>query len=180
LVPIDELGAELIRADRGGAVTYHGPGQLVGYPVVTLGRNGHGERDVARFVRTLEQVLIDVLANLGVSGERRDGLPGVWVGPAKIASIGIRVQRGRTRHGFALNVAPELEMFERISPCGMRDSATTSLAQLLDPAPTMEQMVDLVVGAFAAAFGYTDVERRDEANESVQRHALKVGATPGD
>src|SRR3954468_6109062 len=122
LVDLDELraiGASVYRVDRGGDITYHGPGQLVGYPVVRLG----DRPDLVRYVRGLEEALIDVLAGYGVAGRAERGKTGVWVDlpdrrPAKIAAIGVRVSRGVTTHGFALNVSTDLAAFDRMVPCG--------------------------------------------------------------
>jgi lipoic acid synthetase len=162
LVPPASVGAELVRADRGGDVTYHGPGQLVGYPIVSLAEWRAGQRDVVAYVRKLESVLVAALADLGVAAESRvDGLTGVWIGDEKIAAIGVRVAKGRTRHGFALNVDPDLTMFSHIVPCGIRDKGVTSLARVLGRAPDMKDVVDRVVARFAESFGYTDVERQD-------------------
>jgi lipoyl synthase len=162
LVPPESVGAALVRADRGGDVTYHGPGQLVGYPIVSLAEWRAGQRDVVAYVRRLESVLMAVLADLGVtSAACVDGLTGVWVGDEKIAAIGVRVAHGRTRHGFALNVDPDLTMFSHIVPCGIRDKGVTSLARVLGRAPEMHVVVDRVVARFAEQFGYSDVERQD-------------------
>jgi lipoic acid synthetase len=111
LVPPAQVGAELVHADRGGDVTYHGPGQLVGYPIVTLPEWRDGARDVVAHVRRLEAALIDALATFGIDARREEGFSGVWVGDAKIAAIGVKVAGMRTRHGFALNVDPDLAMF---------------------------------------------------------------------
>ena len=163
LVPPASVGARLVRADRGGDVTYHGPGQLVGYPIVTLPGWQDGIQDVVGYVRRLEAMLIAALADLGIIGTRDERLTGVWVGDAKVAAIGVRVARGRTRHGFALNVDPDLAMFDHIVPCGISDKGVTSLARVLGSAPTMRTVLDTVVTHFAAAFGYPDVERQDLA-----------------
>ena len=161
LVPPASVGADLVRADRGGDVTYHGPGQLVGYPIVTLPEWRAGQRDVVAYVRRLEAVLIAALADLGVDARRDDGYTGVWVGDEKIAAIGVRVSHGRTRHGFALNVDPDLSMFGHIVPCGIADRGVTSLAAQLRAAPTMQQVVDAVTARFAEHFPYDAVERQD-------------------
>jgi lipoyl(octanoyl) transferase len=120
-------GIDVVEVDRGGDVTYHGPGQLVVYPVVRLA----AQRHVVDFVRMLEEVAIVALAQLDVSGERREGLTGVWVGREKIVAIGVRVGAGGvTSHGLALNVAPELSHFGGIVPCGLATEGVTSLAAL--------------------------------------------------
>ncbi len=137
LVPPASVGAELARTDRGGDVTYHGPGQLVGYPILSLPpkRGGtSGMADTVAYVGSVEQVLINALADLGLAdcGRLRQ-YPGVWAAPAtdrprKIAAIGVRLSRGRTMHGFALNVTTDLSMFGHIVPCGIPDKPVTSLA----------------------------------------------------
>ena len=161
LVEPASVGAELLTADRGGDVTYHGPGQLVGYPIVSLSEWKAGQRDVVAYVRRIEDVIIAVLADFGIVAGRNDGYTGVWVGDAKIAAIGVRVSRGRTRHGFALNVEPDLAMFDHIVPCGIRDKAVTSMAALLSGSIDMQEVVDRVVERFAAEFGYDTVDRSD-------------------
>ncbi len=157
------VGADLVTADRGGDVTYHGPGQLVGYPIVTLPEWRDGQRDVVAYVRRLEDTLISVLAAFGILAHREPRFTGVWVGDEKIAAIGVKVARGRTRHGFALNVDPELTMFDHIVPCGIRDRGVTSMAEQLGTAPDMRAVVDAVVEEFATHFGVAsdEVERQD-------------------
>jgi len=163
LVEPDEVGAELVHADRGGDVTYHGPGQLVGYPVLTLPQWRDGRADVVAYVRRLERVLLGSLAAFGVSAHTDPPFTGVWVGDEKIAAIGVKVAGGRARHGFALNVVPDLSMFDHIVPCGIVGRGVTSLARLLeDDAPSMREVVDVVAGAFAAELE-RDVERQDIA-----------------
>jgi lipoic acid synthetase len=155
------VGAQMVHTDRGGDVTYHGPGQLVGYPIVTLPEWRDGLRDVVGYVRRLEGVLISTLRDLGVQAHREHRYPGVWVGEEKIAAVGVKVARGRTRHGFALNVDPDLSMFRHIVPCGIRDRGVTSLAAVLGAPPDMRLVVDLVVEHFARAFGAAAVDRQD-------------------
>ena len=130
----ETVGADLVPTDRGGDITYHGPGQLVGYPILNVaGRRGGGLADTAVYVADLEQVLIDTLGEFGLTDTGRlAGYPGVWVDadgsePRKIAAIGVRLTRGRSMHGFALNVDPDLDWFDRIVPCGIPDKAVTSL-----------------------------------------------------
>lgn len=161
LVPPASVGAELVRTDRGGDVTYHGPGQLVGYPIVTLPDWRDGRPDVVAYVRRVESALVAALARLGVDAHTEDGFTGVWVGDEKIAAIGVKVARGRSRHGFALNVDPHLAMFGHIVPCGIRDRGVTSLARVLGTAPEMRSVVDVVVDAFREELGHDVVERQD-------------------
>lgn len=146
---LERIGARLLAVDRGGDVTYHGPGQLVGYPIVALRPRGG---DVHRYLRDLEEVLIRAIAEWGLAGRREPGYTGVWVGEAKIAAIGVRVSRGVASHGFALNVAPDLAYFGQIIPCGIRDRGVTSMARLLARPPSVEQVVERVAGHFAQVF----------------------------
>jgi len=115
----------VVKTDRGGQVTYHGPGQVVAYPMMDLRRTGYGIREM---VRRLEQAAIDTLADYGIAGERRAGMPGVYVGGAKIAAIGLRVARHCSYHGVALNANLDLEPFSRIDPCGYPGLASTRMA----------------------------------------------------
>jgi len=121
-------GIEIYETGRGGDITYHGPGQVVGYPIVDLKPD---RCDVHRYVRDLEDVLIRTAADYGISARRIDGLTGVWVGDEKLAAIGVRISRWVTSHGFALNVATDLENFDLIVPCGIADRGVTSLSRLL-------------------------------------------------
>ena len=167
LVDPDAVGAELVRTDRGGDITYHGPGQLVGYPILTVpGKRGGGMADTVAYVRSVEQLLIDVLADLGLFDVGRvDGLAGVWVAPdspwpRKIAAIGVKLSRGRSMHGFALNVDTDLAWFDRIVPCGIVDKGVTSLrVEGLDV--TMDEVVDAVAARAAERWGSAGWERAD-------------------
>jgi lipoic acid synthetase len=164
LVPPESVGAEVVRADRGGDVTYHGPGQLVGYPIVSVPTVPGATRS---YVCSVEQVVIDVLADVGLPGAGRlGGYPGVWVEPdgaepRKIAAIGVRISRGRSMHGFALNVDPDLAMFDHIVPCGIPDKAVTSLAAE-GVQVDMSTVVDAVVARASRLWG-GDAERQDVA-----------------
>ena len=150
-------GIELFEVGRGGDVTYHGPGQLVGYPILRL---GPGRRDLHRYLRDLEEVLIRALAAFGVTARRADGLTGVWTGGRKIAAIGIRVSSGWvTSHGFALNVEPDLGYFATIVPCGIHGREVTSLAECADGPVAMAAVEDAVVSAFAEVFPSAPVHR---------------------
>jgi lipoate-protein ligase B len=135
-------GIELHPSSRGGDVTYHGPGQLVGYPILRLDLHG---RDVHRYLRDLEEVLIRLLARFGIEGGRVEGQTGVWVGCEKVAAIGVAIRRWVTYHGFALNVCPDLRHFDLIVPCGIRGKGVTSLEKLLGrPVPVAEVKAPLV------------------------------------
>ncbi len=143
----------IVRAGRGGQVTYHGPGQLVGYPI--LGLRAH-RQDVHWYVRTLEQVLTDALATVGIDAGRSAGFPGVWIaGRRKIASIGVGIRRWVTWHGFALNVGRDLRGFDAITPCGISGVEMTSVAREGGP-DDVERMADVVLAAFVARFGYAE------------------------
>ena len=151
------------RVSRGGQVTYHGPGQLVGYPIVKL----EGvERDVIRYLRRLEQMLIASLAALGIAAQRRPGLTGVWIGQEKIASIGVGFRRWVSLHGFALNVSTNLSFFDAIVPCGITGCRMTSIATQGLGAITSDSFGQIVAGQFAAAFGYQRIQRASEAELS--------------
>ena len=151
---LTQLGVETHFTDRGGETTYHGPGQLVGYPLVNLRRWGGGVR---KYVETLEQVLIRTLSEFGITAYSEDKPTGVWVGDAKIAAIGVRVSRSVTMHGFALNVSPDLSFFDYIVPCGMPDAHVTSMAQELGQEIAVSDVMPAVTKAFGSKFGI-DVE----------------------
>jgi lipoic acid synthetase len=165
LVDPASVGAELVSTDRGGDVTYHGPGQLVGYPIRDVAM---GPDATPRYVHGIEQLIIDTLDDLGLPGASRlEGYPGVWVGaggpdPRKIAAIGVRVSKGRSMHGFALNVHPDLTFFDHIVPCGITDKAVTSLAAEGLDVP-LQRVVDAIVERAGPGWGYPRTERLDVA-----------------
>jgi lipoyl(octanoyl) transferase len=138
--PVD--GTPVVDVDRGGKITWHGPGQLTGYPILRLA----DPVDVVAYVRRLEQVLIDVCAELGLTTDRVEGRSGVWTpdGARKVAAIGIRVSRGVTMHGFALNADPDLTAYDRIVPCGIADATVTSLSRELGRDVTVDEVLPLV------------------------------------
>lgn len=163
LAPPDRLaalGVEVFETGRGGDVTYHGPGQLVGYPVINLDPD---RRDVHRYVRDLEEVMMRVCADYGISAVRVKGFSGAWIPPAdsagdreapeeKIGAIGVRISRWITSHGFAFNVDTDIDFFNLIVPCGISDRGVTSLAAKLGRAPDMSEVEDRFVRHFATVF----------------------------
>lgn len=141
---LSERGIEVFEADRGGSITYHGPGQLVGYPILDL-RRGRGhpseqQPDSIRYLRQLEEAIIRAVRAYGVIATRREGYTGVWVGDGKLAAIGVNVSRGVTKHGLALNVSTDLDYFHGMVPCGMREVHPTSLKEILGQAPPMKDV----------------------------------------
>ncbi|MBA3282656.1 MAG: lipoyl(octanoyl) transferase LipB, partial [Acidimicrobiia bacterium] len=187
LVDPATVGADLVQTDRGGDVTYHGPGQLVGYPILDLpGKGGGSMPDTLAYVTSVEQLIIDSVGDLGLAADRLEGYPGVWVGvdsdhPRKICAIGVRLNRGRTLHGFGLNVDPDLSMFGHIVPCGIPDKAVTSMrAEGVEA--SMAEVVDVVVARAVAQWGSGGHDRHDV----VWRHRasdlapFSLGAGPGD
>jgi lipoyl(octanoyl) transferase len=142
-------GIDVHETGRGGDITYHGPGQLVGYPIIDL---NPGRRDVHRYVRDLETVLIRTAADYGIEAGRVDGLTGVWVGDDKLAAIGVRIARWITSHGFALNVTTDLDHFKLIVPCGIADRGVTSLERLLGRSPGMADVENRIIEHFSKIF----------------------------
>jgi len=142
-------GIEVHETGRGGDVTYHGPGQIVGYPILDLRPD---RCDVHRYVRDLEEVMIRVCADYGVAAHRVDGLSGAWVGTEKIGAIGVRISRWITSHGFAFNVNTRLEDFQLIVPCGIADRGVTSLRKLLGHEMAIEEVEDRFIRQFAEVF----------------------------
>jgi len=168
------LGIEVFEVARGGDVTWHGPGQLVGYPILDLERRG---RDLHRFLRDLEELLLGALGRFGIEGRREAGRTGVWVGGAKIASIGVAVRRWVSYHGFALNVAPDLGFFDLIHPCGLRGIRMTSVAALLGGrAPSLAEVRETVAREAARRFGCESVVWA--ASEEAWRHASGARGSP--
>jgi lipoate-protein ligase B len=143
----------VFRVSRGGQVTYHGPGQLIGYPIIKL---EGARRDVLLYLRALEQVMIGALGRLGVDAQRRDGLTGVWVGDRKLASIGVGLRRWITLHGFALNLNPDLTYFDAMIPCGINGCRMVSVAELGHDV-SMPLLRAQIEKEFAAVFDYQDL-----------------------
>jgi lipoate-protein ligase B len=145
------VGVPVVEIERGGDATYHGPGQVVAYPILAL---PEGRRDLHRYLRDLEQVVIGVLAEFDVDGRRKEGLTGVWIGDKKVCSIGVAVRRWVTWHGFALNVHNDLEAFRRFHPCGLDPDVMTRLVDHADLGPGTLLVEVLVVKHFCEVFGY--------------------------
>jgi len=152
---MEAKGIDLFEVGRGGDVTYHGPGQLVGYPILDLNPD---RRDLHRYLRDLEEVIIRLLSHFGIASGREDGLTGVWVPQGKLAAIGVRVSSGWiTSHGFALNVDPEMDYFSSIIPCGIRDKTVASMAGVLGRPISLEEVIPELVRRFEEVFQRTVV-----------------------
>ncbi len=152
---INSAGVEVRRVSRGGRATFHGPGQLVGYPILDL---RHHLQDLHWYLRSLEQVLIDALAQVGCNAERKDGLTGVWIRDRKVASIGIAVRGWITWHGFALNLDCDRQWWRLLDPCGLSAGRMASLTELCTQAPSREAVAESVVQRFGEVFRLNVVE----------------------
>jgi lipoyl(octanoyl) transferase len=157
-------GFDVFETGRGGDVTYHGPGQVVGYPILDLAPD---RRDVHRYVRDLEEVMIRACADYGIAARRIPGLTGTWVGDSKIGAIGVRIARWVTSHGFAFNVTTDLSPFGLIVPCGIRERGVTSLERLLGRPLPMDEVVSRLVARFLEVFGATLVDTDGRAPVSL-------------
>jgi lipoyl(octanoyl) transferase len=146
---LERAGVAFHHTDRGGDITYHGPGQIVGYPILDL---REWKRDVAAYVRAIEQVIIDALSDFGLAGERVPGMTGVWVGDAKIAAIGVHISRWVTSHGFALNVSTDLSYFQYIVPCGLIKPVTSMAA--LGVMARRQDVIERLVVHFGRVFNF--------------------------
>ena len=150
-------GVPIRRVSRGGEVTYHGPGQLIGYPILKL----EGcDRDVTKYLRSLEAAMIDALAKFGIDAGRRDGMTGVWFGARKIASIGVGIRRWTTWHGFALNVSTDLSYFDSIVPCGIEGCRMTSVSEITNRAVSVPEFSGVMSKSFARVFHYDEIISR--------------------
>lgn len=174
-------GVEVVECDRGGQVTYHGPGQLVGYPIVNLSPD---RRDVRRYVADLQEVMVRTLADYAIHAEARQGqeLVGVWVGESKIASIGVHLSHWLTTHGFALNVSTDLALFAGIVPCGLRQIEMTSIARLAGAAPALPAIASVLARHFGQVFDrhlvWAPAAAASVAPEAASSPAAQV-ASPG-
>lgn len=158
---LEGRGIDLYEADRGGSITYHGPGQLVGYPILDLRRpstDAGSQPDVIVYLRRLEEAIIRSARSFGVAANRRDGLTGVWVGQTKLAAIGVNVSRGVTKHGFAINVSTDLEYYAGMIPCGIPSAEPTSLDGLLQRSIDMSSVEDIIVAQLARVLHRVPIE----------------------
>lgn len=144
-----DQSVDVFNIERGGDITFHGPGQLVGYPILDL---SNYKKSVSWYMRTLEQVLIDTLIEFKIIAQRNDGLTGVWVGDEKIAALGVRISRWVTMHGFALNVNPDLSFYDGIIPCGIFEHGVTSMEQLLGETQNNDNVKNMVIKKFNKYF----------------------------
>ena len=161
IVPPEILAREgiaVFRTDRGGGITYHGPGQLVGYPIINLKENGLGVRE---YIWRLEATVIKTLLALGIQGCRLAGYPGAWANGKKVCSIGIHVSHGITTHGFALNVATDLRYFDYIRPCGLKGEVMTSISELAGHAVEIREVIDTLLPSFSEVFGLSCEQETD-------------------
>jgi lipoyl(octanoyl) transferase len=150
---LNKYGIKVYDIDRGGDITYHGPGQIVGYPIIKL---SNWKEDTHLYLRTLEQIIIDVCADYGLETGRVEGLTGVWIEDRKIAAIGIKVSRWVTMHGFAFNINTDLNLFNGIIPCGITDKKVTSLQNELNKKIDIQEVKEKLVDKFKKAFDYDD------------------------
>lgn len=156
-------GIEVVEVDRGGDVTYHGPGQLVGYPIFDLHQH---QKSISFYMRHLEQVFIDALQSWGIDAGRKEKLTGVWVHDEKIVALGVRISRWVTMHGFAFNLNPELEHYLGIIPCGITQYGVTSLAKLLGKQVDMAEARSRVIDSFQKVFGFSQIKiENEDSNE---------------
>jgi lipoyl(octanoyl) transferase len=168
LLSVEQLttrGVQVFEIDRGGDVTYHGPGQLVGYPILDLTEH---RRDIAWYMRSLEEVLIRVARDYGIEAGRLSGAPGVWVGNDKLVAMGVHISRWVTSHGFAFNVNTDLRYFEWIVPCGLHDKGVTSLQKLLGRRIEMDEVAERVVLHFGRVFDLEIVEQVEFRTSKVE------------
>ncbi|GAB6137854.1 lipoyl(octanoyl) transferase LipB [Halanaerobaculum tunisiense] len=160
---LEKLNIEVIPIERGGDVTYHGPGQIVGYPILDL---NNFKQDLHYYVRKIEQTIIALLAKYNISAGRIKGLTGVWVADEKITAIGIAARKWVTMHGFALNVNPDLSYFNYIVPCGIIDKDVTSMQEVLNQKLVLEEVSQVLLTKFKQQFGFTEIRSQEVLNRS--------------
>ena len=150
------LDADIFQTDRGGQVTYHGPGQLVGYPIMNL---HFYKKSISWFMRSLEQIIINTLSSFNIQSERKDSLPGVWVEDEKICAMGVRIAQWVTMHGFALNINPNMKYFEGMIPCGILDCGVTSMKEQLSKSIDSNDVLDVLIKEFKLVFESNEIRK---------------------
>ena len=158
-------GIAVVRIDRGGDITFHGPGQLIGYPILDLSQF---RKDIHWYLRNLEEVIIQTLREFGIQGERVPGLTGVWVNKKKICAIGVKVTRWVTMHGFALNISTNLDYFKHIVPCGITDRGVTSLFDQTGNIVNQKDVTKSVIYNFRDVFGIQIIHEKEEINSGIR------------
>ncbi len=155
---IDSKDALVIQSDRGGDITWHGPGQLVGYPIINLKEH---KTSASWYMRNLEEVIIRCLKDYDISASRIEKLTGVWIGNEKIAAMGVRLSRWITMHGFALNIAPDLSYFNGMIPCGIKDKGVTSIKKQLGKEPDFDEVQNCIIEHFKTIFNFDEIQHND-------------------
>ncbi|MBA4250634.1 MAG: lipoyl(octanoyl) transferase [Chlorobiaceae bacterium] len=158
---LSKKSISIFEIDRGGDITYHGPGQLVGYPIINL---TDWQQDTHKYLRALEEAIIKTIAEFGITGERNDKFTGVWINERKIAAIGIKVSRWITMHGFALNCNTDLSFYDGIIPCGIKDKAVTSIEKEIGQKFSMNDLKEKFVKHFVEVFNYTEIKKNNYQN----------------
>lgn len=158
---LSKKSISIFEIDRGGDITYHGPGQLVGYPIINL---TDWQQDTHKYLRALEEAIIKTIAEFGITGERNDKFTGVWINERKIAAIGIKVSRWITMHGFALNCNTDLSFYDGIIPCGIKDKAVTSIEKEIGQKISMNDLKEKFVKHFVEVFNYTEIKKNNYQN----------------
>lgn len=166
---LERRGVEVFEIDRGGDITYHGPGQIVGYPIIRL---SEWKEDAHEYLRALEETIIRALADYGIEAGRSEGLTGVWVEGRKVAAIGVKISRWVTMHGFALNVNTDLELFRGIVPCGLVGKPVTSMQAELGREIPLDDVKATLFEQFVEIFGYDSFVRREEDLDAIRKGAI--------
>lgn len=156
---LDKFKISVYNIDRGGDITYHGPGQIVGYPIISL---SDWKEDTHLYLRSLEEVIINTISHFGLKGERKKEYTGVWLEDRKICAIGIKISRWVTMHGFALNVNTNLDMFNGIIPCGIKDKQVTSIQKELNKEINISEVKEIILEEFINVFGYNSFNRKSK------------------
>ena len=166
---LNQKEISVFEIDRGGDITYHGPGQIVGYPIIDL---SDWQKDTHKYLRALEEVIIKTMNHFGLEGSRKDGLTGVWINDRKIAAIGIKVSRWVTMHGFAFNVNTDLSFFNGIIPCGIKDKEVTSLKNELGETVNLDEVKSKLLNEFKNIFNYDKIDNAEDIRSEINFNQL--------